>query len=990
MNGPNRPLAVLLLLVPSVAAAGDPTPAVGLPLAADLAIEFAAESGTWMSVDVAPDGRTILFDLLGDLYTVPIEGGDARCILPGLAFESQPRYSPDGKRIAFISDRSGGENVWVADADGAHPAPLTSTLDAKYVSPAWAPDGESILAACQPEPLTTQFRIARYPARGGKAEPVATALWTARGKPAHSLGPAASRDGKSLFYARYDRGESEYNKKQLYQAPEVPLAQVVRRDRATGEEQEITHAPGGGFRPVLSPDGSLVAFGSRQGVRTGLRLLDLATGAERWLKVPIQRDDQEGALSCDLLPGFAFAPDGRSIVAAYGGKIHRIDLATGADPVIPFRAAVRLAASRRVDFPTRVEEGPVRARLIQGAAPSPDGKRLAFSALTRLYVLDLPAGKPAQLNAEGDREFLPAWSPDGKWLAYVARSAEGEHLWKRPVDGSGPPARLTTRAATYRDPAWSPDGAGIVALRGPHPGKGGNLKSTFDAPDRRELIWVAAAGGQERAILPPLVASRPHFGPEPDRAYLSTPNGLTSVRLDGGDFRRHASLYQPESAEGISGGSVASMVASPDGRWALAECAQQVYLVPLPGGPDGPPMDLDRVAKRLTVFGADEFGWAEGGRSIAWSLGSTYFRVPLDAARAGIGRPGEPLDAAARRDRPAAEEIPVVVERPRAISRGAVALRNAKDVTMRGDEVIDRGDVVVAGRRIAAIGPAGTVAIPAGAREVDLRGLVVVPGFVDTHAHWEQIGRQVLDLDNWNFAATLAYGVTTGRDPSTVVEAFAYQDLVEAGELVGPRAYSTGPAIYGPSTPRSHDEAVALATRYKKYYRTDYLKSYTLNGRRFRQWLLQACRDVGLMPTTEGFQSLNMQLTYLLDGFHGVEHALPVVGIEDDVVTLLARSGASYTGALQASYGGPQGINYFLATADSGPTPRRPASCRTSPSPVRPSACRGRGPRCTSSPGMPRRRPGRRGPAAASAWGAMARCRASATTGSCRRWPRAA
>src|SRR6516162_5705188 len=98
----------------------------GLPLKPDRKIEFSTDEGTWLSLDVSPDGNTIVFELLGDIYTLPIAGGEAKRIIGGLSFDSQPRFSPDGKRIVFLSDRSGAENIWLADTDGSNPKPLTT------------------------------------------------------------------------------------------------------------------------------------------------------------------------------------------------------------------------------------------------------------------------------------------------------------------------------------------------------------------------------------------------------------------------------------------------------------------------------------------------------------------------------------------------------------------------------------------------------------------------------------------------------------------------------------------------------------------------------------------------------------------------------------------------------------------------------------------------------------------------------------------------
>jgi imidazolonepropionase-like amidohydrolase len=236
---------------------------------------------------------------------------------------------------------------------------------------------------------------------------------------------------------------------------------------------------------------------------------------------------------------------------------------------------------------------------------------------------------------------------------------------------------------------------------------------------------------------------------------------------------------------------------------------------------------------------------------------------------------------------------------------------------MRGDEVIPEGDIVVTDHRIRAVGPTGKVDVPAGAKIVDVKGTTVVPGFVDTHAHWTEIRRGVLDLQNWPFFANLAYGVTTGRDPQTGTnDTFAYQDLVEAGELVGPRAFSTGPGVFADTNFQSAEEAESVVARYKKYFRTNTLKSYMIGNRRQRQWMIAACRKNEMMPTTEGAINLKLDLTHAIDGFSGNEHSLPVVPLGNDVVELFSRTGISYTPTLLVAYGGPFAETYFFTTTD--------------------------------------------------------------------------
>ena len=139
----------------------------------------------------------------------------------------------------------------------------------------------------------------------------------------------------------------------------------MRRDRVTGDEDVITQEHGSAFRPLLSPDGKKLVYGTRLDAQTGLRIRDLATGEDRMLKYPVQRDDQESIASRDLLPGYAFTPDGRDLVLNYGGKIHRLSLHTGEDSIIPFIAKVAQDLGPKLYFPARVDEGPVRVLALQ-------------------------------------------------------------------------------------------------------------------------------------------------------------------------------------------------------------------------------------------------------------------------------------------------------------------------------------------------------------------------------------------------------------------------------------------------------------------------------------------------------------------------------------------------------------------------------------------------------------------------------------------------
>jgi Tol biopolymer transport system component len=925
----------------------------GLPLKSDRKVEFTTDEGTWLSLDVSPDGKTIVFELLGDIYTLSIEGGQAKLISGGMAFDSQPRFSPDGKWIAFLSDREGSENIWIMHPDGTEVKQVSKDPNNEFASPSWAPDGNYIFVSKAGFGITT-YEVWMYHVRGGtgvqitKAKPTPA---TPRRDRHNAIGAVASPDGKYIYYA-VRHGGFAYN-------AQFPLWQIARRDRKTGDEDVLIEQLNSSFRPLLSPDGTQVLYVTRFETESGLRLRNLQSGEDRWVKYPVTRDDQESRFTRDLFPGYAFLPGGKEIVYNQDGKIRRLNLAAGTDTVIPFTANVSQELGPKLDFPQKVEQGPVKVRLIQDPVESPDGKKLAFSAMTHLYTLDLPGGKPQRLTSGNAHEFQPAWSPDGKSVAYVTWSSEGGQLWKVPAAG-GTPQQLSKSLAVYSNPAWSPDGTKIVALRG---NAYDRENSEFDGGQtaNADLVWIPADGGDANLILPARGAGGPHFTHENDRIYVYTPQGLISLRYDGTDRRTHLQVKgqgiffeeEPIAADDVQ--------PSPDGQWVLAHVMNQLYIIAMPVvGGEAPTVNVATAsvpAKRLTDIGADYFAWADDGKTITWAVGSSFFREPVsaisfeppkDEKKDAEKKDGDTKDAdkkdadkkdADKKDDSASsadskkddkkdekkeekkpeklkeqdknvEEIAVDLEVPRKTPKGTVVLRGATVVTMKGDEVLKNADIVVENNRITRVGAKGSV--PAGAKVIDVTGKTIVPGFVDTHAHWTEIRRGILDTQNWAFLANLAYGVTAGLDVQTGTnDMFAYQDLVDSGDILGLRAFSTGPGVFSDNNFQSMEEVKGVLTKYKKYYGTPNIKSYIVGNRKQRQFMVQASKELGMMPTTEGGLDLKLNLTHVIDGFHGNEHTLPITPLYKDVLQIFAQSGIAETPTLIVNYGGPFGENYW-------------------------------------------------------------------------------
>ncbi len=928
---------ILAALLASHAHASALDDTVTLPLEAERDISFSTTDGTWLSLDVSPDGTTLVFDLLGDLYTLPIAGGEARRVTQGMAFDSQPTYAPDGESIAFISDRDGNLNLWVMPLDGGEPRKLTEGNPiTEFASPEWSPDGGHLLVSRTTWGKGT-FELVAYQVDGGSG------IQVTEGDGHNALGAVYSQDGRYLYYAAR-QGGFEYD-------ADFPMWQIARRDLRTGHEDVLTQDLGSGIRPVLSPDGRLLIYASRHHGETGLKQLDLETGENSWLVYPVTHDEQESRYTRDLFPRYDFTPDGDVLVYTKDGGFERLDMASNETHQIAFTAEVSQSLGAQLYFPWRIATGEVTARIAQDPALSPSGTKAAFTAFNSVYVHDFETNTTKKVSPEGSPAFQPAWSPDGSRIAYVDWSPQGGHLWTIRANGSRP-TQVSRVPAHYTDPVFSPGGRRIVALR---QSANNRLMGYWDTghPYEGDLVWFEARGGEAQLITPARYLTAPHFGPDPERIFLyqqaftnQEPNGLVSMRFDGTDRRFHASvigkgLFYYDDPVPVDGLQV-----SPKGDMALALSANQLYLLRLMSL-EMPHSSVDLSASavastQLTSVGADFFGWGMDGREVYWSTGHRLHRRKVDAIsfredgedEEASDDPTETLvvaEAEVETEQETEEEAPhsewevdlkelheavsstdLLVSMPRAAPEGRIALVGATLLPMEGTRnIIEDSVVVLDGNRIQAVGQRGVIELPEDAKVLDLTGQYLLPGFVDTHAHFDSM-RRVLDLSNWSFLANLAWGVTTGLDvqPSTI-DILIYEDLVDAGLMLGPRPLSTGPGIFNDNAFESAAHAYAVLNRYREHYGVHNLKAYISGSREQRQWLAEAAKELELMPTTEGGLDQMMELTHVLDGFSGNEHNFPVFPLYKDVVELTAKSGIAYTPTLLVTYGGPFGQNWF-------------------------------------------------------------------------------
>lgn len=892
-------------------------------------LAFSTSEGSWMSLDVAPDGADFVFDLLGDLYRLPLTGGHAVRITSGLGYDSQPQISPDGEWIAFISDRSGADNLWVARRDGSGARMLSDEKQFGLISPNWLPDSKRIVVtktAVKPE-------FTMYHLDGGSGVTLSgpdaeTKFW--------GIGAEVSPDGRYLYFAqKVDSNGPVKN---------FPAAQVSRYDFIDGNVDQLTRGEGGGMRPVLSPDGQLLVYATRDNTRTGLRVRNLATGDDRWLTYPVQRDAQENSEfrppSRDLLPGYSFTPDGKSVVFNADGGFYRVAVATGQRTAIEFTADVELDVGPDLTFAYRVPEGPLTATLVHDPQPSPDGSTIVTSVLSKLYVVGRDGGEPRRLTDGDAWEFKPVWSPDGRWIAYVTWSMDnGGHIWRTRANGRGRPQRLSEFSAFYTDLVYSPDGESLYAMRGNEYMRHQTFSEFGGLGIPLELVSLPADGGAQTTITAARKARNPHFAADPERIFLYDDKGLFSVQLDGADRRAELAVTGPMGNRRSEEPLQAEMVTiSPSGEYALALVNKQVWIVSTAKtGAVAPTVAVGKPslpAVRLTDIGADFFGWNRAGDTVHWAIGNTWYERPLadiefykeeeepsDEDENASEESEDPFVPADRHESVRALQIDVVV--PRNTPSGSILLTGGNIVTMRGAStdamasVLTNHDVLITDNRIAAIGPAGTLTVEDGTTVVDSRGKTVVPGFIDTHAHWEFRIGDVLEPHNWTLIANLAYGVTAGLDVQTAYKDYlAYRDFQQTGQSIGQRAFMTARGVFGNNDFQSYDATLAYLRRYSDHYHTKNIKSYVVGNRQQRQWVVLAAKELGLMPTTEGGADQKLDITHAIDGMHGNEHNLPDSPIFNDVVHLFAQTRTAYTPTLIVQYNAGEMREYFFTRTD--------------------------------------------------------------------------
>ncbi|MBM4186165.1 MAG: amidohydrolase family protein [Gemmatimonadetes bacterium] len=923
-----RLVPLLLALLPTVGQAQDrSTWDVTQPRGATRDIRFTTTEGTWMSVDVSRDGQWLAFDLLGHIYRIPVAGGTATSLTQasGVAINTHPRISPDGSSIAFVSDRKGQNNLWLMNADGSNPRAVFTDNNVRVAMPAWSADGQYIVV------VRSQLPAGGQPGAGGiwmyhKDGGTGVELLSSQ-RQSGATWPSLSRDGRFLYY-QVSAGDWQpgYGGRRDFSGGS---AQVRRLDLTTGaitaisfgeQTQQIQGASGGMGAPEVSPDGRWLAFirripdgtiswrGHRFGPRTALWLRDLETGAERLAMDPVEQDIIEGGKVLRPFPGYGWSADGRSIWLSQGGKLRRLELATGAVSTVEFTAPVERKISELANTQTRITDEPFETRFARWQSVSPDGRRAVFQAVGRIWVMDLPNGTPRRLTpASFDPfEFAPAWSPDGQWIAFTSwTDSIGGHL-HRVASSGGNPETLSRRPGEYLNPAWSPDGRELVVSRGA--GESRHGRGVLWNP-YWDLVRIAVSGGAETAVI--RVTASPDgssgsafnairnsivaasYGPDGRIFYPHLTIGgqgglestLYSIRPDGLDRRAHFTF--PYADE---------ITPSPDGKWIAFQESDNVYVTPFPyPGTGGAAVRIDRSRAKLPTTKLSK----EGGLFPRWRNATT---VDFGSAN----RLYSHSVATGRTD-----TVTIRLAIPRDVPAGAAAFVNARIVTLE-DRAVVTGTLVVEGSRIRCV---GRCQVPRGARVFNAGGKTIIPGFIDVHSHNYREHRGIIPQKNFEGAAFLAYGITTTMDPSMWSQnLFPTAELVDAGAVVGPRVFTTGDPLYSGDGSRQEEftsyEVAEAGIKKLAHWGAVSLKQYLQPRREQRQWVTDVARKVGLQVTSEN-NDLEYTLGMIMDGHTGFEHPMSYTPMYSDFTTFLGLAKATYSPTFMVGGPGPWNEEYF-------------------------------------------------------------------------------
>lgn len=818
------------------------------PLASRLparTLEFDTNEVTQPSLTIFPDGKSFVFNLLGHLYRLPVTGGNATQLTFGPFYDSEPAFSPDGKRIAFVSNRDDGSdgNLFLFDVASGNITQLTHEFQVGM--PVWSADGKTIA-------YLSYLKREEYPAgqtpgfRGGGPELSRPHTISAQGGAPEQLGDA--RPYGTIFFLPDGRIVWTVAGRTSGQAAET----VIEARTPQGAVSKLAMVPEQfGRAATLSADGTglyYVAGGS-------LRLLTLASGSVKVV----------GAY-----PGgqarMAIARDNRALYAASEAKLWRVPLPGGSRESISWQAHVKMeVADPLVKKWIPPSEKPFPPRAVLSPVLSPDGQRIVFMAAGSLWEQSLNAGEAKKLFDDSAFQQDPAFSPDGRELAYIADDHGKRELRVYDFGNKQTRVLITLPGASWPlFPSWSADGASIVFQR------------TDQIADPYRFIRISARGGDPTELIRTT-------GSWTGRPNLSADGKTLSFTARYDPVSRYANVFrlslehpggQPEPVTDLSR-HVHDALVSPDGKWIAFRRNTEIWVAHMQRR-----VLKDEDFQQFSTEGGRSFSFTPDSTALIYSEAAKVYRKPLG---------GGPV-----------VDIPV-----RLLLTPAVAppllITNTKVLDVKAGKFSSDESVFIEKGRIRWIGSAATHEIPPNAIRVDAGGRFAIPGIADSHVHTAWANEQITE------DSLIAYGVTSLRDTGSRLDLInALKDRGDSTLLPVPRYVASGDIFEG-MMPLWGDAFMEITTKEeaREYVRrwkalgADFIKLYTSLPWYVKSAAAEEAHRLG-MPTVGHGLSIEEVTRSIILGFETLEHDGPT---NDDRLKLQAASGVKWDPTRTVSFG---------------------------------------------------------------------------------------
>ncbi|KAI9293269.1 hypothetical protein K502DRAFT_325401 [Neoconidiobolus thromboides FSU 785] len=884
-------------------------------------LNYKVNEATWVNVDVNPEGNELIFDVLGDIYTLPITGGKAKPLITGPAFEVQPKYSKDGKRILFTSDRSGIDNLWSVDRDGkSNPVPVT---DEKYRFTSnghWSPNGDKVVGVkwFTSERSIPAGTIYEYDLKNKKGKKLVGSVNEQVGVEEPIYDP---NHPDLIYYSgnSVDKGTWEYSKD-----PHKGIFNIYSFNTTSQEKETIAGGTGGAARPTPSNSGKYLAFVRKVEFNWGLIVRELETGNEKILWEGLSRDNQESSASTGAYPRFSWTKDDQSIIIWAKGKLWNVPVDSKPIKEIPFEVDVNLDIAKtlrpKIDLVDYNCKSEFKNAAVKYYDVSNDGKKAIFIVVGKTYIKDLESNKIEEIRLPYDEEnrYSPSFHPTNPNLIVQGRWNDKKMTTVEIVDVKEKKlvSELKLKPGRYDYFSLSHDGKTLALT-----------KSSGD-PISGDLLYTTKPGVYTVQLDPSFQAVENSYKLliPGETAQAKFVNDDKKVKVGG--ITTTPYLFDIASGNTVSYGQVNDSYqgneVSDDGSKIVFNQYHHVYISSIPSNttdyvywskPGSQPKDLIR----LTTDGG-EYPIIKNGK-VYYLLAANLFEADISAVQAKCeaiaSQDTYKFGADCAKDLLKKHDLSVVLKTNKPTDNDVFVLDNAVIVTMQtGDEkkdIIKEGRVVVKGNKVLSVGNTWDVKIPKNAKVYNLNGGTVVPGFIDAHAHWNT--PQFPVQGQWEQQLQLAYGVTTQHNPSYEdVDNYVEQDYERSGRLVAPRLFGTGAILYGAAGAyrveiNSIEDALSALRRHKAYGAWS-VKSYNQPARAARQMVIEAGKRLNMTVVPEGGMHTYWNTNQIIDGHTTIEHSIPTGTIYQDLIQLFAKSGTAWTPTLIVSYGGIMGENW--------------------------------------------------------------------------------